>query len=124
MRVVKVGKIGKGAGELTRTWQQPGSMLMQVEAIRHAGSTLLGLVSLAAALAAGFYTTASDAMVSPKLQYGAWETRVLQDYVRSSYANPYFAEAACKIPTRNTDPVYAGLSCLDVQYSGNCEFLS
>ncbi len=66
--------------------------------------TLLGALSLLASIVAAFYTTASDAMVSPKLMFGSWEHRVLQGRVRTSYANPLFVQANCPTPLRQMDP--------------------
>ncbi len=88
--------------------------------MRYAGTTILGAVCFAASIAAAFYTTASDAMVSPKLMYGNWEQRILQGYVRSSYANPQFVQESCATPLRTLDSEFAGAGCLGVQYSGNC----
>ncbi|ROT41130.1 hypothetical protein SODALDRAFT_291665 [Sodiomyces alkalinus F11] len=118
----------KGAGGMTlaemtmRNWVlQPGSLITHWQTLPSAGLTFLGAVSLTATLAAMFYTTASEAMVTPKLKYGGWERKLLEGRVRSSYANPNFVNEACLSPLRQLDPMgelTAGGSCLDVQFSG------
>ncbi len=101
--------------------QQPGSLITHWETLPYAAVTVLGVICLVATVAATFYTTASDAMVSPKLKYGVWEQKVLSGYVMASYANPYFVKANCPTPLTGTDYINSGESCLDVQYSGNCK---
>ena len=74
-----------------RTWViQPGFMLTHWQTLRYVGWTFLGILSFIAALGAMLYTTASDALVSPKLKFGDWTNIELQGLVRTSYANPYF----------------------------------
>lgn len=54
-----------------RSWvMQPGTLITHWETVRYAALTFLGLVSLLCATAAMFYTTASDALVAPKLKMG------------------------------------------------------
>lgn len=58
-------------------------------------------------------------MVSPKLKFGAWESRELEGLVKASYANPYYIQKACTTPIdKNMDMYNSAPSCLDVQYSG------
>ncbi|GKT50920.1 uncharacterized protein ColSpa_11101 [Colletotrichum spaethianum] len=107
------------------TWidsrKQPGFLITHSETLPYAGMTLLGMVSLIATIASTFYTTASDAMVAPKLKYGGWESRMLSGYILASYANPPFARESCQTPLRDNDPAgvdTAGRACLEVQYAG------
>lgn len=103
--------------------QQPGSLITHWQILPSAGLTFLGAVSLTATVAAMFYTTASEAMVTPKLKYGGWERKLLEGRVRSSYANPIFVNEICLSPLRQFDAMdewTAGGSCLDVDYSGQC----
>ncbi|OTB15102.1 hypothetical protein K445DRAFT_122796 [Daldinia sp. EC12] len=112
---------GVTLAEMTmRNWViQPGSLLTYWEGVPYAAMTLLGFVSLLATLCSLFYTTASDAMVSPKLMFGRWENRDLKGLVRASYANPFYVQKACSTPIdRTMDPKNSAPSCLDVQYSG------
>ncbi|KAG7147543.1 hypothetical protein HYQ46_003598 [Verticillium longisporum] len=82
---------GMTLAEMTmRNWViQPGSLITHWETIPYAGVTFLGVISLAATVAATFYTTASEAMITPKIKFGGWEHKVLQGHVRSQYANPF-----------------------------------
>ncbi|KAI0838745.1 hypothetical protein F5Y06DRAFT_43203 [Hypoxylon sp. FL0890] len=112
---------GVTLAEMTmRNWViQPGSLLTYWEGIPYAAPTVLGVVALLATLCTMFYTTASDAMVSPKLKFGGWESRSLDGLVKASYANPFYVQKACSTPIDDKlDPENAAPSCLDVQYSG------
>ncbi|KAI1424132.1 hypothetical protein F5Y12DRAFT_472510 [Xylaria sp. FL1777] len=102
-----------------RNWViQPGSLLTHWSGIPYAASTFLGVLSLIATVCALFYTTASDAMVSPKLWYQAWEMRDMQGLVKTSYANPYYVLDTCQNPLNDIDPDYAPWNCLDILFSG------
>ncbi|KAI2777441.1 hypothetical protein F4815DRAFT_294982 [Daldinia loculata] len=112
---------GVTLAEMTmRNWViQPGSLLTYWEGVPYAAMTLLGGVSLLATLCSLFYTTASDALVSPKLMFGRWENRELEGLVKASYANPFYVQKACSTPIDlSMDPNNSAPSCLDVQYSG------
>lgn len=106
-----------------RTWIiQPGSLLMNGETLRFAGLTFLGIISLAATVVALLYTTASDALVSPKLQFGTWDNRLMQGFVKTSYANPNFVASQCETPiTSSVDPD-SGFTCLAIEHAGNCTY--
>lgn len=93
--------------ELTmRTWVvQPGFMITHWQHIRQLGLTILGAITLTAAIVATFYTTASDALVSPHLKYGKWENNTMWMLAQASYANPYYLEDNCQTPiTAAMDP--------------------
>ncbi|KAL0777684.1 hypothetical protein CaCOL14_005337 [Colletotrichum acutatum] len=114
---------GMTLAEMTmRNWViQPGFLITHWETLPYAGMTILGVVSLVATVASTFYTTASDAMITPKLKFGDWETKTLSGYVLASYMNPPFAREACPTPLRDSDPLgvdVAGNACLEVQYAG------
>ncbi|KAI1090990.1 hypothetical protein F5B19DRAFT_460452 [Rostrohypoxylon terebratum] len=112
---------GVTLAEMTmRNWViQPGSLLTYWEGVPFAATTVLGVLSLIATICTMFFTTASDAMVSPKLKFGAWESRSLEGLVKASYANPYYVQKACSTPIDLTmDINNSAPSCLDVQYSG------
>lgn len=111
---------GMTLAEMTmRNWVfQPGSLITHWETIPYAGLTLMGALALTATAASMFYTTASDAMVSPKLKYGGWESKELQGYVRSSYANAQYVGQSCHSLLEKEDEVNHALSCLSVQFSG------
>lgn len=102
--------------------QQPGSIFNNLGAVKHAGRSLLGIMALVATLVVMFYTTASDTMVRPKLQFSDWEKMDLNSTVWASYANPTYVNNTCTTPISiEMDPIAAGESCLAIQYSGDCE---
>ncbi|WYZ41916.1 hypothetical protein EsH8_V_000811 [Colletotrichum jinshuiense] len=114
---------GMTLAEMTmRNWViQPGFLITHWETLPYAGITLLGAISLIATVASTFYTTASDAMVTPKLKFGGWESKTLSGYVLASYANPPFSRESCQTPLRDNDPAgadTAGRACLEIQYAG------
>jgi hypothetical protein len=98
---------------------QPGSLLTHGQTLRYAGWSIIGVVSLIATLVSMLYTTASDAMISPTLQFGRWENREMQSLVRSSYANPTFVAQTCeRLILDDEDPEYAGTTCLALEHAG------
>lgn len=110
---------GMTLAEMTmRNWViQPGSLITHFETLPYAAVTLLGALSLTATVAAAFYTTASDAMVSPKLKYGSWEHRELTGYIKSSYANAKYVRETCPSLLDFSDKD-SDFSCMDVQFAG------
>lgn len=103
--------------------QQPGTIFNNLGAVQQVGRSLLGVVALVATLVVMFYTTASDTMVRPKLQFSKWEKMDLNSTVWASYANPKYVNDTCTTPISvYMDPLAAGESCLAIQYSGDCEF--
>ncbi|KAI8676270.1 hypothetical protein NCS56_00514400 [Fusarium sp. Ph1] len=71
-----------------RNWViQPGFIFTHFQTLAIAGRTLLGALALLALVATILYTTASEALVSPKLKYGKWESRQLTAPVHSYYGN-------------------------------------
>ena len=66
-----------------------------------------------------FYTTASDALVSPKLKFGSSKLRVLHGEVKTIFANETQQIANCKTPMNESlDHWYYGPTCVEIQYSG------
>lgn len=102
-----------------RNWViQPGSLITHFETLPSSSLTLLGMLSLTATLAASFYTTASDAMVSPKLKSGDWVHKELEGYVKASYANAAWVRQDCPYLFNITEDIHAAESCMNVQFSG------
>ncbi|ATY61579.1 hypothetical protein A9K55_008163 [Cordyceps militaris] len=102
-----------------RSWViQPGSLVAHWTNMKHALRSSLGILTILAALVATFYTTASDAMVTPKLKFGSWEHREMSGYVRSSYANYKFMSDSCRTMLKSEDAVESPRSCSDVMVSG------
>ncbi|KAJ3526448.1 hypothetical protein NM208_g11182 [Fusarium decemcellulare] len=112
---------GMTLAEMTmRNWViQPGSLITHFETLPSSSMTILGMLSLTATFAAAFYTTASDAMVSPKLKSGSWETKELSGYVRASYANAQYVSHDCPyLFDIKKEDIHAAESCMNVQFSG------
>ena len=62
-----------------RSWiLQPGTLFTHWESVRYAGVTLLGFVSLLAAILALLYVTAANALVQPQLKFNAPQRYVMQ----------------------------------------------
>ena len=100
-------------------------MITHWQALQHVGFTILGSITLTAAFMAMFYTTASDALVSPHLKFGKWEDKEMIGLVKGSYANPEYIKNNCKTPVSiKVDPINAGLTCLSVEYAGQGESTS
>lgn len=114
---------GMTMAEVTmRTWiAQPGAIFTNLGAVRHVGHSMLGVMALVATIVVMFYTTASDTMVRPKLQFGQWRETHLNGTVWSSYANPTYVEQICTTPVGVDMDWDAQESCLAIQYSGDCE---
>jgi hypothetical protein len=62
-----------------RSWiLQPGTLFTHWESVRYAGVTLLGFVSLLAAILALLYVTAANALVQPQLKFNHPQRYVMQ----------------------------------------------
>lgn len=103
-----------------RTWvMQPGTMITHRETVRYAGWTILGGIALVTALMAMLYTTASDALVQPKLKFGRLEKREMWGQVTSRFGYENFLEYnVCKTPISNLTDPSNGPTCMAIQYSG------
>lgn len=115
---------GMTAAEVSmRTWiAQPGAIFTNLGAARHVGRSLLGIMVLVATLVVMFYTTASDTMVRPKLQFSGWVHKDLNSTVWATYANGDYAKNLCATPIDlGMDPDAAEDTCLAIQYSGDCK---
>lgn len=115
------GTPGVTIAEMTmRTWViQPGFMITHWRNLQRAGLSILGVITLTAAIAAMFYTTASDSIVSPHLKYGKYEKMTMQGLVKMNYANPFYISDSCQTPiTPQIDPDYSGSTCLSIEHAG------
>lgn len=88
-----------------RNWIiQPGSIFTHHHTLAIAGRTILGALALLGLVVTILYTTASQALVSPKLKYGQWESREMTAPVHSFYGNHVDAGARCT-RKRKPDPI-------------------
>ncbi|CAG9951729.1 unnamed protein product [Clonostachys rosea f. rosea IK726] len=111
---------GMTLAEITmRNWViQPGSLITHGETLPEAGLTILGLLSLTATLAATFYTTASDAMVAPKLKFGNWDQTVMEGHIMASYGNALYISKTCPSLISKSDTLHGSEACMNIQSSG------
>lgn len=95
---------------------QPGTLITHWEGVRYAGTTILGLLSLLAALLATLYTPAASALVQPQLKFGDWKDIVVAGQVKSVFANSAYSQTQCETPIRS-DPTYGGTTCLQIEHA-------
>ncbi|KAL3459644.1 hypothetical protein BJX64DRAFT_199903 [Aspergillus heterothallicus] len=120
-RAITKGSRGISIADMSmRTWiMQPGSMIVHWESLRYSGWTILGAITLTATIVAMLYTTAAEALVTPKLRMGPFEDRMLVGNVYTSFANTAYLADNCETPVAlNSDPEYRNLTCLDMQHAG------
>ncbi|KAL8840047.1 MAG: hypothetical protein Q9176_004069 [Flavoplaca citrina] len=103
-----------------RSWiMQPGTLITHWETVRYAALTFLGLISLLCAVTAMLYTTASDALVAPKLKMGALEQKMLYGIVASDFASNPYIKSKCKTPiSEDVDREFSGSTCLALEHNG------
>jgi hypothetical protein len=103
-----------------RTWViQPGFMITHWQHLQHAALSVVGAITLTAAVVAMFYTTASDSLVSPHLKYGKSENTLMRGRVKASYANPIYIGDICQTPiSKDMDPQHSSETCLSIQHAG------
>lgn len=107
-----------------RTWIiQPGALLTHAAPLRYAGLTFLGVISLTASIAAMLYTTASDALVSPKLMFGGWDMVQMQGLVTQTYANSIKIKADCETPIMLDQDEHSGETCISIEHAGSGEYV-
>ncbi|KEQ63714.1 uncharacterized protein M437DRAFT_74296 [Aureobasidium melanogenum CBS 110374] len=103
-----------------RSWvMQPGTMITHFEALKSSILSILGVLSLVAAVVAMLYTTASESLVQPYLRYGPWERGSMQGVVKTIFANPIYLGENCGTPIKDAEDDNAGLTCLQIQYAAH-----
>jgi hypothetical protein len=102
-----------------RNWiVQPGTMLSRWESVRYAGISTLGLISVASALLAMLYTSASTGLVQPQLRFGKWEEKEMYGYVQTKFANELHIQKGCFTPiAEEQDPVERSPTCLSIEHA-------
>lgn len=94
-------------------------MFSNPKILRMAAWSILGVITLVAAFLAMFYTTASDALVSPSLQWGHWQKAVMKGLVETSYGNKFYVEKTCNTPISTTvDEEYSASTCVEIDHAG------
>jgi hypothetical protein len=76
-----------------RMWvAQPGVLVTQWQSVRYAGITVLGAISIIAAISAMLYVPAATALVQPQLKWPGWSPWLMQGVVKTEFANPTYIE--------------------------------
>lgn len=102
-----------------RSWvMQPGTMISRWESVRYAAATRLGVFALLVALTAMIYTTASDALVTPVLQFGKTENRLMYGKVSTSFANTNYIMQHCNTPIPRATDSDNGRTCIQIEHAG------
>ncbi|KAL4738377.1 hypothetical protein BDV11DRAFT_189787 [Aspergillus similis] len=120
-RAITKGSRGISISDMSmRTWiMQPGSLIVHWESLRYSGWTILGAITLTATVVAMLYTTAAEALVTPKLKWGAVEERVIVGDVWTSFANGDYLADNCETPIAiQADIEYRNTTCLNMQHAG------
>ncbi|KAF3941933.1 hypothetical protein ABW19_dt0205414 [Dactylella cylindrospora] len=128
-RALMTGSKGVNIAELSmRSWvTQPGTLLTHTPSLRFAGLTFLGALSLTATVFASFYTTASDTLVSPKLNWGRAKVQNMTGIAYAQYADPAYRGWQCRtVITPEEDPAKDNYivplsqdSCVNILSAGN-----
>ncbi|KAF2762304.1 hypothetical protein EJ05DRAFT_421819, partial [Pseudovirgaria hyperparasitica] len=118
-----------------RTWiMQPGVLFTHWETVWYAGCSVLGVLSLVAAVMATLYTSAATALVQPQLKFNKWGPQALQNPILTGFGNAVHVASQCRTPQLNDlgDPSnpadnntysnstglkQAHLSCLQIEYA-------
>ncbi|KAJ5160407.1 uncharacterized protein N7482_007411, partial [Penicillium canariense] len=103
-----------------RAWiMQPGSMIVHWETLRYSALTFLGAIALVATFVAMLYTTAAEALISPKLSMGPKEDTSLSGKVYTSFGNVDFLSLNCQSPIpQQMDPLARNDTCLQMVHVG------
>ena len=103
---------------MLRQWiQQPGTLLTHWQSVRHA-TIYLGTATIAATILSLLYTTASDALVAPKLKFDNEQVRTLQAEVKTMFVNNSYQMEHCKTPISMAEDSYAGTNCMEHEHAG------
>ena len=103
-----------------RSWVlQPGIMITHWHSVRYAMATYLGIFAILGATMAMIYTTASDALVAPKLQLGETQDRLIYGKVSTIFASSQSVQNICPTPIQpKDDKDHYGETCIEIQHSG------
>lgn len=77
---------------------QPSLIFTRAGDVRHAGTNALGIFTILTALSVLFFTSASDALVSPNLKSGKWERTILKGGLQTFYGDAIYASTLCRTP--------------------------
>ncbi|KAI9666959.1 MAG: hypothetical protein M1831_001464 [Alyxoria varia] len=100
-----------------RLWLlQPGTMFTRYGGLRYGAITRLGGLTLLATLSAMLYTTASQILVNPHLDFTGFESVHMRGQVKTNFGNVTYANQNCRTPiTTSQDPVYWNSTCMTIE---------
>ena len=78
----------------------------------------MGALATLATLAAIFYTTASDALVSPKLQFQDYMSIQMKSLTQTTFADNIWMHNQCLTPVSQAVDDKAGIICTELEHSG------
>ena len=97
---------------------QPGALFIHFSAFLGSFRTWMGALATLATISAIFYTTASDALVAPKLKLQNAVYGQLTSLTQSGYADSTFVHNQCPTPISGSSDVRAGIICSELEHSG------
>lgn len=102
-----------------RTWvMQPGTLITHWENVKHSGLSVLGMIALTTTFIAMLYTTAAEALVSPKLAFSGDQEASLNGLVRQKFANTTFLLDQCQTPIAVDVDSTSKSTCMQISYTG------
>ncbi|CAO2655079.1 Nn.00g118120.m01.CDS01 [Neocucurbitaria sp. VM-36] len=105
-----------------RSWiLQPGTLFTQWYSVRYAAFSLLGFLSIFAAILSLLYTTAAGALVQPQLRLAPRQQMTFGAEVHTDFANVSVAEQICDGEWLDVnDAEFGGSTCLQVKWAYLC----
>ena len=97
---------------------QPGALFIHFTSFLGTWRTWIGVLSSFAALSAIFYTTASDALVQPKLALTAWSYDPMTSMTQAFWADRDFIYGQCQTPIPESSDARASTICTELEHSG------
>ena len=97
---------------------QPGSMLTNWPAVVEAGPSFLGVTTILAVFVAVLYTTASDALVSPRATMKSPYMLSVPATVRTGFVNNTYVQSSCPSQVSQQEDPDALDTCDNIQQTG------
>ena len=97
---------------------QPGAVFLHFTSFLGTWGTWIGGLSTLAAVASIFYTTASDALVQPKLALTTWAYDDMTSMTQTNWADRDFIYGQCQTPISESSDARASTICTELEHSG------
>ncbi|KAL1303032.1 hypothetical protein AAFC00_003345 [Neodothiora populina] len=99
-----------------RSWvMQPMKIFAHLFEMRLSVISVPSVVTFAAAFVALLYTTASVALVQPRLKFGDWEAKTMHGLVKTSWANIQYLQDQCESPNIPYDETDGPSTCVQIE---------